>query len=161
TDTVLKKKTFVNHSDWTYKPVKGTKDSRVYFNEKFIQYIKRFPNGDIDYINYFSNGKKVRRHRFDSNGYVSLVQHLNRDTQRIEVETFYHVNGNPCIIKHYAYDGKVNRLDSISLLNDTGEVIEYFENENDFITYFLTELLPENEQYYCFIDKNRTYFHAF
>lgn len=161
TDTVLKRKAFVFHPEWTYKQVKSTKDLRVHYNGQLIQYIKRFPNGEIDYINYFSNGKKVRRHRYDMNGYVSLVQHLNQDTQRVEAETFYHVDGNPCLIKHYSYNGKVNQLDSIHLLNDMGEVIEYFENENDFITYFLKELFQENEQYYCFIDKNRTYFHAF
>lgn len=149
---------FQENPSFDYKEVKDTKDYRVYSEGKLIQYIKRLENGTISYINYFANGKKVGRYKYDVNGYLSVYQMLDPETSRVLQEDFYHIDGTVRIRKHFRTVQGKHQLQSILLFDLAGSLHRVFLAEDDLIGYWLEQLFEDQQEYYCFVDKNRFYY---
>lgn len=149
----------VRRKDWTYKDVPHTNDTRVYRDGRLMMYQKRSPvTGRLHYINYFHQGKKIRRDKFDGHGCLSVIQTLDPDKQHVLMETYYRVDGTPCIIKHYTRDNNKHRLGCIMMLNRQGDVVEVFNEESELISYWLRQIITPSDIYYFMIDKNRVYY---
>lgn len=157
---IQKKHPVVQDAGWTYKEVSGTNDLRVYRENRLLMYQKRTSSGNVHYINYFHNGKKVRRDGYDCNGFLSVVQVLHPETSRVMQETYYTVEGTPCIIKHYRETGKKAELSSIMLMDEDGHVTKVFHDEKELVAYWLDKILNTYDTYYLFVDKNRVYYEA-
>lgn len=149
------------NDDWTYQPVNGTKDHRIYNEQnQFIYYRKCSEDGFLLYNNVFVGKKKVRRDAFDSNGYLSKMQYLDQEHGNITSETYFHRDGYPCILKYFNYQDGKNELVEIQLLARSGEVISVFHTEMDFIAYWLKLLFDDSLTHFLIIDKERVYFPA-
>lgn len=144
----------------TYKKVSGTKDVRVYEGKHLLMYQKRTVTGDVHYINYFHNGKKIRRDGFDCNGFLSVMQVLAPETGQVIEETYYTVDGRPCIVKHYRLANNKAELSCIMLMDQDGNVTNVFQQEKELVAYWLDLLLDTYDDYYLFVDKNRVYYEA-
>lgn len=153
-----KQKEFQKAEHFTYKKGQNTNDYRVYCDDKLIQYVKRFEDGTIDYINFVSNGKKIGRYKYDMNGYLSVYQVLDSETQRVLQEDFYHVDGTIRLKKYFRTVNQKHLLQSIVLFDKNGTVKNVFQSEDALIGYWLEYLFDEEVIYYCFIDKNRIYY---
>lgn len=152
-------KTYLKNNSWTYKKVANTYDYRVYYKDTLIKYKKYLENKrQINFINYFSRGKKVQRNKYDANGYLSVSQALDNETERVIMETYYRTDGTPCIIKHYYYVNNKRKLDIIYLLNRHHQITNIFHKEKDLIAFWLQCLFDDKTSYYCFVDKNRWYY---
>lgn len=154
----IKQQSFIKNPHFEYKAVNGTNDYRVYREEKFIQYIKRRANGDLDYINHFSNGKKVGRYKYDHNGYLSVYQTLDAETARVLQEDFHHIDGSVRLRKYFRTVNEKHRLQSIVLFDEFGEIMDVFQSEDALIGYWLERYFDEQMTYYCFVDKSRIYY---
>lgn len=160
TNKVKTKQTHSKNNDWIYKKVPNTYDYRVYNQDTLVMYQKYLEDKDqLDFINYFSKGKKVQRNKYDANGYLSVTQALERGTERVIMETFYRTDGTPCIIKHYHYVNNKRNLGIIYMLDKHHQITNVFYKENELIAYWLQCLFDHETTYHCFTDKNRFYYH--
>lgn len=154
-------KGFVKNDRFTYKAVPNTKDYRVYRQDEMIQYVKRFNDGTLDYINYFAGRKKVGRYKYDSHGYLSAYQHLDVTTQQVTQEDYYHIDGYIRLKKYLSTEkGKnvIQRVTGIVLFNAQGVIENVFRTEDDLIEFWLEGLFDSEKNYHCIIDKNRIYY---
>lgn len=105
----------------------------------------------LDYINYFFNGKKIRRDKFNDFGQLTVSQYLDED-QKIKSEDLFAFNGKKRITHYYNSDSKMK---SIHIFNENGLMIESFNNEHELLEYWLAKKVADNDIY--IIDKNRVW----
>src|SRR5699024_8870434 len=100
--------------------------------------------------------KKVRREYFNSNGALSKVQLLDKNSNKTIFETYYTVQGKACIFKHI--NEKNQQAEYIQLVDANGDIYASFDKEEQFIEYWLKSILKDEEEHYLIIDKQRVYY---
>lgn len=147
------------NSNWKAINVANTYDYRIYDNNGKLMIYRVCDNkGNLNYNNIFHNGKKIRRDYYDHNGYLSKIQYLDFDTGHPIFETYYTIYGEICMHKYYKIVGNKNVLEKIHLVNDNGFIENSFNSEDDFLSFWLQEIIPNNENVYLIIDKERIYY---
>lgn len=104
----------------------------------------------INYINYFFNGRKIKRDKFNLFGQICISQTLN-ENQEILFEDLLKPDGRLKIRRIY----ENNKIKEIHIFNDTGVLSRIFKDESDLIYYWLTKIAKEND--FFIIDKNRVW----
>lgn len=142
---------------WTYQNIEGTYNYRVYNeNGQKIIYHACDSEGRLMYNNIFHKDKKVRREYFNSNGALSKVQLLDKNSNKTIFETYYTVQGKACIFKHI--NEKNQQAEYIQLVDANGDIYASFDKEEQFIEYWLKSILKDEEEHYLIIDKQRVYY---
>lgn len=120
-------------------------------DKKFNMYVVwRDKNKEkIDYINYFSDGLKFRRDKFDFNGYLAVSEYLN-ENGKVDYEDIFNYEGIRCLTQEYNEKSKINK---IYLYNQSGIVVDVFLNRSELVAYWCLNYLPPNIR--CIVDKNR------
>lgn len=82
-------------------------DYRIYHNEKYIAYLRVFPNQSIEYINYFDETpRKTERHLYDCRGFLSLRRVLDSNNQSI-AEFYYSPEGKIKLERYFDREKEV------------------------------------------------------
>lgn len=68
-------------------------------NNKLVKYVIYKSNKLLDYINYFHNGKKIVRDRFNRFGQLSHTEYLH-DDNTVYMTEYFDVYGKRVIIKY-------------------------------------------------------------
>ena len=120
-------------------------------------------NQKLRYINFFDGGKKIRRDIYDSLGFLSRRQLLDRETE-LPTEAIYHrPDGTPAVKETYSIvDGKsvmqsLELVDKKLVFKTTREAIKYWLEQltaDQSKTYFMIgDRSPEYSRFY--IDAKR------
>jgi len=135
------------------KNITETHDRFYKKDNNFNMYVvwKNIEKRRIDYINYFYNGKKFKRDKFNIHGQLAVSQYLNDDSSVFREEIFK-PNGLRCITHNFDQHSKIK---SIYLYNDNGILIEVFSNQEELLTYWCNLNIKDNSV--CIVDKNRTW----
>lgn len=82
-------------------------DYRIYHNEKYIAYLRVFPNQSIEYINYFDETpRKTERHLYDYRGFLSLRRVLDSNNQSI-ADFYYSPEGKIKLERYFDRENQV------------------------------------------------------
>ncbi len=144
-----------NQCGFLIKHVPKSNDIRVYDkNDLFLMYVHFSDNtySNLVYINYFDeNRKKIKREFYDSRGFLSKVNLLQKD-QTIYAELFFDKYGKVKLEKYYHLENKEQQLTKIILKNYQHRDY-FFVNEMELQTFFFDELYQKGDLYFC--DKNK------
>jgi len=110
----------------------------------------------LSYINYFNKiGKVFRRETYDSRGIIiktELIDAKNND-EDIMQDLYHRANGSIGIVKSSTVKKNVASLHFIQLIDKNNAFVAHFENENDFIEYWLTDIIKNNPDAIFFVDR--------
>ncbi|WP_368900981.1 glycosyltransferase [Oceanobacillus oncorhynchi] len=116
-------------------------------NNKLVKYMVFRSNELLDYINYFHNGKKIVRDRFNRFGQLSHTEYLH-DDNTVYMTEYFDVYGKRVIVK---YD------DGPYLISNGNAVFQtVLPDEQALILYFLKEIIGQEEPI-VIIDRNKRY----
>ena len=104
----------------------------------------------LNYINFFFNKKKIRREKYDLNGFLYLIQYLH-DNSKILSEDVVDLQGNVFLKKYY--DIEKNILNRIEFYKNK-QLRSIFANEQALISDWLLNFDSKPESLLV-IDKNR------
>jgi poly(glycerol-phosphate) alpha-glucosyltransferase len=110
----------------------------------------------LSYINYFNKiGKIFRRETYDSRGFIirtELIDSKNNE-EDIMQDLFHRANGSIGIIKSSTIKNNLASLHFIQLIDKNNAFVANFENENDFIEYWLVDIIKNNPDAIFFVDR--------
>ncbi|WP_080875991.1 glycosyltransferase [Oceanobacillus timonensis] len=116
-------------------------------NDNLVKYMIRSPNNLLSYINYFHDGKKIVRDRFNRFGQLSHTEYLREDNSVFMTE-YFDVCGKRVIIKYE---------DGPYLISEKNAVFDtVLPDEQALILYFLKKIIGEEEPV-IIIDRNKRY----
>lgn len=143
----------VNTDDYDEEPISDTHVRYYKKDRKFNMYIvwSNSKKEKYDYINYFSNGKKIRRDKFNVYGQLAVTQYLGGKGE-VVFEDLFNPMGVRCITRNYDLNSKIS---SIYLYNENGIMCNVFSNEQDFLNYWCQGRIDDNS--ICIVDKNRVW----
>jgi poly(glycerol-phosphate) alpha-glucosyltransferase len=104
----------------------------------------------LNYINFFFKAKKIRREKYDDNGYLYLIQYLD-DNLKVIFDDIIDFNGN--VVLKRLYNVEKNTITRIELYQDQ-QIKNIFQTEQELIAYWLKIFNPAPESL-LIIDKNR------
>nr|WP_152658507.1 glycosyltransferase [Oceanobacillus sp. CFH 90083] len=116
-------------------------------NNKLVKYAVYSANKLLSHINYFHEGKKIVRDRFNRFGQLSHTEYLREDNTVLMTE-YFDVYGKRVIIK---YDGGPYLISDGNATFDT-----VLPDEQALILYFLKKIIGDEEPI-IMIDRNKRY----
>jgi glycosyltransferase involved in cell wall biosynthesis len=110
----------------------------------------------LSYINYFNKtGKIFRRETYDSRGFIirtELIDSKSND-EDIMQDLYHRGNGSVGIIKSSSIKNNMASLHFIQLADKNNAFITHLENENDFVEYWLTDIIKNNPDAIFIVDR--------
>lgn len=104
----------------------------------------------VEYINYFSQSKKIRREKYDTNNRLYLTQYLDQECN-VEYENVYNIAGELILKKVFNVEKKsLRRIERYSQL----KLLDIYNSEQEFICSWLKEINIEKNSL-LIIDKNK------
>lgn len=92
--------------------------------------------GRLDYINHFSNGRKVRRDRFNRYGQLQISQTLS-ENGHVLWEACFTPEGRLRLVRHFDPMREAGALTRIELFDDSGLLCTVFDNEQALTSWWL------------------------
>ncbi len=136
--------------------VQGSPDVRLY-NEKgeFVAYCKRHPDDrTISFINYLESGAVYRRETYDTRGFLSKVDLLEKkDDGELAHESYFRPDGTIALTKRSAIKNGVATALSIQLINREGRLERQFSSEAELLAYWLGQLVKEAGKSLFIVDR--------
>lgn len=141
--------------------IDGKKDYRVYNSKgKFKFFIKIFDfKNSIDFINYLDDsGKVVRTDYYDVRNFLSMSHiYFNDISGKAWLQIYYRPNSSIAIIKQMQQvEGKT--VFNIKLFDNDGLIISEFDNEDDFVYYFIKSIISEGNYDEFIIDRCKEFY---
>jgi poly(glycerol-phosphate) alpha-glucosyltransferase len=136
-------------------PVPDTNDLRLY-NDKgeFIAYCKRHEDSSVNFINYLHNGIVFRRETYDSRGFLSKIDQIfKQEDHELVHESFLRPDGTLAISKDCKVVAGLSTVQMIHLINEQGRITNIFNNEKEFIDFWLENLVSKNTDATFIIDR--------
>lgn len=145
--------TQIAYDEYTLKEISDTHQRFYKKNKNFNMYVvwKDETRLKIDYINYFFEGSKIRRDKFNIYGQLAITQLLDADGKILR-EDFFTPEGKLCLIKKYKPDYK---LEKIYLYGQNGMLSDVFSKDEELVFYWCKKNIKEES--ICIIDKNRAW----
>lgn len=133
-------------SPFRFVEVQGTADVRLY-NEKgeFIAYCKRHPDDlSVSFINYLEAGAVWRRETYDTRGFLSKVDLLERrDDGELANESYFRPDGTVALTKRSSIKNGIATTLSIQIINHEGRLERQFQTEAELLAYWLQRLVEK------------------
>ena len=138
---------------WSYEKVPDSNDVGVLDSEgKPVQYRNYSEEGRLEMVvHYDTHGRIIRSDIYDSNGFLSKVQVIQRD--EVTCEIFYRTDGRVCMYHFFEQD----ELALIQLVDEDGSILYQCETETELAGFWLKMVLEETETNYCFVDSQKPY----
>lgn len=148
--------TKIAYDEYFMKEISDTHQRFYKKNKNFNMYVvwKDEKKIKIDYINYFFEGSKVRRDKFNIYGQLALTQQLDSEGKILR-EDFFTPEGKLCLIKKYKLDSK---LEEIYLYDQNGMLLDIFSKEDELIYYWCVKNIKEKS--ICIVDKNKIWINS-
>lgn len=102
----------------------------------------------LEYINYFYNGKKIKRDKFNQYGQLAVSQYLIENNVTVR-EDLFRPTGQKCMTQYY----ENSKLISIEIFDQFGIMHEVFKNQHEFLEFWLKDRVYDGDIYIN--DKNR------
>ncbi len=129
---------------------------RVLRNERLLMYCIFDPdNQKLRYINFFENGKKIRRDTYDSLGFLSRRQTLEPTTGLPTEALYYRPDGSIAAREFYKIVENKSVLQSMERLARDGNVAQKFSTHEEAIAQWVFELVDSDRRTH-FIIGDRT-----
>lgn len=104
----------------------------------------------LDYINYFSQSKKIRREKFDFNNKLYVTQYLDENSC-VQYEDIYNINGELILKRIFNVAKKtIERIEKYCQL----KLVSIYNTEQDFLSDWLKEIKIDRNSL-LIIDKNK------
>jgi poly(glycerol-phosphate) alpha-glucosyltransferase len=142
-------------------PVPETSDLRLYDSRgNFAAYCKRDPEDlSVLYINYLELEGIVRRETYDSRGFLSRTDHIQKNSEReTSIETYHRPNGSVAMVKRVEIVNGLGTVKTVALMNPEGRQIHKFESETELREFWLVQLLKENPGSNFIVDRIGEYY---
>lgn len=145
--------TQIAYDEYTVKEISDTHQRFYKKNKNFNMYVvwKDETRVKIDYINYFFEGSKIRRDKFNIYGQLAITQLLDVDGKILR-EDFFTPEGKLCLIKKYKPDYK---LEKIYLYSQNGMLLDVFSKDEELVFYWCKKNIKERS--ICIVDKNKSW----
>lgn len=136
--------------------VPGTTDVRLY-DEKgdLIAYCKRHPDDlTVSFINYLKDGFVWRRETYDSRGFLSKVELLEKkDDSELGYESFLRPDGTIAITKRSLIKNGLATTLSLQLISKGGRLVKQFSSDAELLVYWLELLVVQDEKSIFVVDR--------
>lgn len=150
-----------NKDGFLFQNIPGSQDFKIRsLNGRLLMYVARSANDQrLIYVNHFSHSRKFRRDRYDSRGFLSSVQYLQRETGAVLSEEYLRPDGTTAILKVFtAREGK-SPLVEIKVYNREGSLVANFDEKQSLVQYALSRILQQQGgKQVLMIDKNRLFY---
>ncbi|MBF0235743.1 MAG: glycosyltransferase [Desulfamplus sp.] len=136
--------------------VPGTSDVRLYDEKgELVAYCKRHAdNLSVNYINFIKDGRVWRRETFDSRGFLSKVDLLEKHG---DIETshdiFFRPDGSMAITKYGSIKNGFATTLSIQLINRENRLTHQFSNDGELRAFWLEIVARENDNSIFVVDR--------
>ena len=154
-------KTPVQASGLTRHAIKGEIDFKWFDSRgRLLMYeVHSRETGKLLYVNHFAGGKKIRRDRYDTRGFLSQTQILNPDLGIVLFEQFFRPDGSVALEKFYSPLNGRAVIDHIRVVNLDRQVSGVYQTEEDLITAVLQDCLEDSGQSHLLVvDKNQVFY---
>ncbi|MBR1579110.1 MAG: CapA family protein [Selenomonadaceae bacterium] len=130
-------------------------DMRVRRDDRLLMYCAFDPdNQKLRYINYFEDGKKIRRDTFDTLGFLSRRQELEPETGAVQSAEYYRPDGSVAIREIYEIVDKKSVPKSLELVDEH----KAFDSGRKVIAHWLDRLTADrNKKYFMIADRSPEY----
>jgi len=136
--------------------VPGTPDVRLY-NEKgeLVAYCKRHADDlTISFINYLKENIVWRRETYDSRGFLSKVDELEKKgDEELGYESFFRPDGTVAITKRSSIKNGLATTLSLHLINQSGRLVRQFSTDAELLAYWLELLVKQDEKVIFVVDR--------
>ena len=132
---------------------------RVERDGRLVMYCVCEPDSQkLLFINFFEEGKKIRRDTYDALGFLSRRQQLDPESQLPTEAVYYRPDGTPALREIYAdADGKLT-LRAMQLVSREGKIIHAFASRAEAIAQWLGILFnDETQEYFIINDRTNDY----
>lgn len=141
---------------WRAVDREGGQHQRVYDADgNFRRYVvwRDRQKAVLDYINYFHDGKRVQRDKFNRYGQLAVSQRLTPDN-RVLQETCHAPDGSPCLDR--LFDDETGKVRQIRVFGDQGLLQEIFSSEEALFSWWLAQTFRTPGNLFL-IDRNRVW----
>jgi poly(glycerol-phosphate) alpha-glucosyltransferase len=141
--------------------VSETSDLRLYDSRgNFVAYCKRDPEDlSVLYINYLDLEGIVRRETYDSRGFLTRTDHIQKTPEREgSIETYHRPNGSVAMVKRVEIVNGLGTVKTVALMNPEGRQTHKFESETELREFWLAQLLRENPGSNFIVDRIGEYY---
>ena len=141
-------------------PVESTPDYRAYDKSgRFIAYCKNNSDGSVGFINYIQpDGFVWRRETYDSRGFLSKIDLLDRSEGRTTCQDLYlRPNGSVALVRRCDIENNVATTKFTTLVGEEGRLYQRFDTEDDLLQYWLEQIIREFPDAVFIVDRCHVY----
>ena len=141
-------------------PIDLTFDCRAYDQTgAFVAYCKNNEDGSVAYVNHlFSDGFVWRRETYDTRGFLSKIDLLDRKEDKIDSQDLYlRPDGTVALVKHCSIENNIATTKFAHLVNAQGRMIRSFSAEEVLLQYWLEQLIGGHNNAIFIVDRCHVY----